>query len=79
MYILKRKGAPKKWIGTKSCVQEDKRIKKWKKASGDLKTRFHPAKFPTCEKELKKILKPGVEVHTFNPNTPKAETGRSLS
>ena len=47
--------------------------------SDDLRARSHPAKFPTCEKELKKSLEPGVVGHTFNPSAQKAEAGRSLS
>ena len=36
------------------CVPKDKQIKKWNKGSGDLREKSHPAKFPTCEKKLKK-------------------------
>ena len=54
-------------------------IKKRNSASGKLTARFHTAKFPTCEKELKKSLKSSVVAHTFNPSTPEAEAGRSLS
>lgn len=68
----------KKWNGAKSCVQGDKQTKKWNKGSGDLRARSHPAKFPTCEKELKKSLEPGVMVHTFNPSTGKVEVSGSL-
>ena len=69
----------KKWNGAKFCVQGDKQIKKWNKGSGNLKARSHPAKFPTCEKELKKSLDPGVVGHSFNSSTGKAEAGGFLS
>lgn len=39
----------------------DKGIKKWSNGSSDLRARPNPAKFPICEKELNKDLKPGVE------------------
>ena len=43
------------------------------------RARSHPAKFPICEKELKKSFQLGVVGHTFNPSTGKAEAGGSLS
>jgi hypothetical protein len=67
--------------GAKPRVQGNKLTKvkpdvKWKKGSGDLRAGLHPAKSPTCEKELKKSEKElkkslgsGVVVHTFNPST----------
>jgi hypothetical protein len=30
---------------------------KWNKGSGDFRERLHPAKPPTCEKDLKKSLR----------------------
>ena len=48
------------------------------KGSGDLRARSHPAKLPSCEKELKKALGPGLVVHTFNPSTQEAEAGGSF-
>ena len=36
------------------------------KGSGNLRAKSYRAKFPTCEKELKKILKLGMVGHTFN-------------
>ena len=66
----------------KSSAQEDKRFKeksnaKWNRGSGDLRTRPEPAKLLICEKQLmncEKELK-----KSFNPSTPEAETGGSLS
>ena len=72
------KRGTRKWNRAKSCVQGDKQIKKWNKGSGDLRARSHPAKFPTCEKELKKNLEPSVVVHAFIPRTDKAEVSRYL-
>ena len=46
---------------------------------GNLRTRSHQAKFPICEKELKKCLETGVVLHCFNPGTGKAEAGGALS
>ena len=46
---------------------------------GQPQDKSYPAKFPTCEKELKECLEPGVVVHSFNPSTQKAEAGGSLS
>ena len=61
--------------GSNSCVQTEMD----KRGSDDLKAISHPAKFPTCEKELKKTLKLGVVVYTFNVSTQKAEASGSLS
>ena len=52
---------------------------KWNKGSGDLRSRPHPDKPLTCEKELEKSLGPGVVAHTFNPSTQQIEAGRSVS
>ena len=68
----------RKWNTAKSCIQGDKQIKKWNKESGDLRAGSHPAKFPNCEKELKKSLDSDVVGHTFNPSTGKADAGRPL-
>lgn len=65
------KKSTRKWNGTKSCVQGDKQIKKWKKGSGDLRAGSHPAKW----KETKEKLRARCGGHTFNPNTGKAEDG----
>jgi hypothetical protein len=55
---------------TRKCKQIKKKSSdKWNKESGDLRARSHPAKLPTCEKELKKSLGLG---------TGKGETGWSL-
>ena len=43
----------KRNTGGKSTEKPDA---KWNKGSGDLRARPHPAKLPTCEKELKKSL-----------------------
>jgi hypothetical protein len=44
---------------------------KW---SGVVTSRSNPTqKLPTCEKELRKNLGPGVVEHTFNPNPQEAE------
>lgn len=63
--------------GTKRCVQGDRQIKKWNKGSGNLRVRSNPAKFPNCNKELRKSLEPGTVVHAFNPGTGKVEAVRS--
>lgn len=39
----------------------DKGIKKWTNGSSDFRAKPYLAKFPICEKELNKDLKPGVE------------------
>lgn len=59
---------------------------KWKKGSGDLRARPHPAKFPTCEKEIEKSAKEIKEslgqARWCTPLIPvpgKAEAGSSLS
>ena len=59
MHSFRRKRAPKKYNGLKSSDQGNKKFNekpdaKWNKGSGDLRARPHPAKLPTCEKELKK-------------------------
>ena len=38
---------------------KEKPDNKWNKGSGDLRARPHPAKFPACDKELKKGLSSG--------------------
>lgn len=44
----------------------------------DLRARPHPPKIPTCEKELKKSIGPGVVAHTFNPEH-SMNRGRQIS
>ena len=56
MYSLRRKGA-----SGSVTLEEMKRLKKSPvlnvvKGSGDHRARLHPAKLPTCEKELKNSL-----------------------
>ena len=77
---FKEKRGTRKWNGAKSCVQGDDHIKeksdaKWNKGSGDFRARSHPAKLPTCEKELKGSLGSGVVLHTFSPST---QIGRGM-
>ena len=45
----------------------------------ELRERFHLAHFPTCKKELKKILESSLVGHTFNLCTLKEEAARYLS
>jgi len=74
-------------MGARTCKQiKEKPGAKWNKGSGDLRARSHPAKLPTCgkqlkksEKELKKSLGLGMVVHTFDSSTQEAEVGGSLS
>ena len=56
---FEEKWSPRKRNGPKFRAQRHKRFKekpnaKWNKGDGDLRARPHPAKLPTCEKELKK-------------------------
>ena len=62
----------------KKQVKENPDVK-WNKGSGALRTRSHPAKLPTCERELKKSVGPNVVVYAFNPGTLEGEAGGSLS
>lgn len=48
------------------------------KGSGDLRARFYLSKFPTCKKEIKKILEQVAMEHIFSPSTGKVEPGGSL-
>ena len=43
---------------------EEKSVAKWNRGDDDFRARPHPAKLPTCEKELKKSLDLGMVVHT---------------
>ena len=72
------KGNTRKWNRAKFWVQRNKWIKEWDKGSGDLRTRSHPDKFPSCGKKLKKNLEPGMVGHTFNPSAGKVEVSRYL-
>ena len=47
---LEEKKSTKKQNEAKSCVQEDKLIKRENKGSVDLTARCHPAKFSTVER-----------------------------
>lgn len=60
LYRLKEREPQNVDVGAPSA-QRDKRFKekpdaKWNKENGNLRARPHSAKFPTCEKELKKSL-----------------------
>jgi hypothetical protein len=64
MYSLSREETP-------GSAQRDKKFKempeaKWKKGSGNLRAKPHPAKLPKCEKESKKSSGLGAVVHPFN-------------
>ena len=54
-------------IELNSVFKEIHELKKWNKKNGSLRARSHPAKFLTCEKELKKNFKLGVVGHTLIP------------
>lgn len=81
---IEEKRGTRECKGPKSFIQGYKQIKEKPKAkcntgSGDLLARSHPAKFPICEKELKKSLRQNVVMHAFDPSTQITEAGRSLS
>jgi hypothetical protein len=57
---------------------EEKSVAKWNRGDDDFRARPHPAKLPTCEKELKKSLALSV-MYTINPRTPQARAGVSQS
>ena len=70
--------------GVKFSAQGDKKFKekpaaKWNKGKSDLRSRPHPTKLPTCEKELMKHLGPDIVAHTLNSSTLEAKAGGSLS
>jgi hypothetical protein len=90
MYSLRRKEPPEIQNVAKAYVEGDKQIKEslmlCGKRSADLTPELHPGKLPFCkkklkkgEKELKKSLGPGLEVHTFDPNIQNAGVDESLS
>lgn len=81
---IEEKRGTRECKGPKSFIRGYKQIKEKSEAKcntgrGDLLARSHPAKFPMCEKELKKSLRHNVVMHAFDPSTQNAEAGRSLS
>lgn len=68
VYNLRRKEHWERHVGAKSQGEgkfKEKPDAKWNKGS-DLGATSHPAKFSTCEKELKNSLGLGMLAHTFN-------------
>ena len=63
MYNFRKKRAPGSRMELSPIIKE---IKKRNKGSDDVRLRSHSDKFSTCEKEVKKILKHCVVIHTFN-------------
>ena len=53
--IEERRSTRKYNVGATSSAQGNKMFK-WNKGSGNHRARLHPAKLPTCKKELKNIL-----------------------
>lgn len=82
MYKLRRKRALESVKDLSPSFKDINKLKpeaKCNTGSGDLLARSHPAKFPICEKELKKSLRQSVVMHAFDPSIQNAEAGRSLS
>ena len=60
-------------MDTRSRIELNPVFKEINRLRNGIKGVVTPAKYPTCEKGLKKSLEPTMVVHTFNPSTQKAQ------